>query len=39
MVANADGNGEQKLASRKGDEWFANRASVNTGPAGRLMEK
>jgi serine/threonine protein kinase/Tol biopolymer transport system component len=28
IVANADGDGEQKLASRKGDEWFG-----STGPA------
>jgi eukaryotic-like serine/threonine-protein kinase len=33
MVANADGNGEQKLTSRKGDEWFENSAIGVTGPA------
>jgi serine/threonine protein kinase/dipeptidyl aminopeptidase/acylaminoacyl peptidase len=33
MVANADGNGEHTLTSRKGDEWFENSALGNTGPA------
>ena len=33
MVANADGNGEQKLTSRKGDEWFEWGEGAVQGPA------
>lgn len=33
MVANVDGTGEQKLTSRKGDEWFEFSFMGNTGPA------
>ncbi|HLN98618.1 MAG TPA: protein kinase [Pyrinomonadaceae bacterium] len=33
MLADADGNGEQKLTSRKGDEWFENSALGNMGPS------
>lgn len=33
MVANADGSGEQRLASRKGDEWFEFGKGTGQGPA------
>jgi serine/threonine protein kinase/Tol biopolymer transport system component len=33
IVANADGSGEQKLALRKGDEWFEFGKGADQGPA------
>jgi len=33
VVANADGTGEQKLTSRKGDDWFENGEFGGMGPA------